>query len=270
MKIILLLILLGMYFIPCWSQQSSMMIGARAMSLGNASACLSDEFSLFNNIAGLAKVTQTAAGFSYDAHPSIIGFNRIAALLTVPFKIGTIGGGLFRFGDDLYNEQIISFGFANTFGLASLGAKLNYVQYHAEGFGNASAFTVSFGGIAELTETVSIGAHIVNINQPRISETTSERIPTVLVLGLRVNPGEKLSIVAEIEKDISLDPIFKAGLEYEIYKKLMARTGFNLNPRAGYVGLGFQPGKFSLAYAFQYDMTMGHAHQATVVCRFKK
>jgi hypothetical protein len=252
------------------AQSASLQMGARAHGMANASSCLSDVWSLNNNIAGLAKTDGATAAFSYHSIPSIKFFNRMAAVFAIPVNPGVAGVSVFRFGDDLYNEQIFSLGFANTFGLASLGLKLNYVQYHAEGMGTHSAVTVSFGGVATLTPKVLFGAHIVNINQPIINELTEERIPTTLVAGMAFNPSQKLILTSEIEKDLEHSPIWKTGLEYKIFKKIAFRTGFNLNPESGFFGLGFNARKFDLDYALQFNGPLGLSHQATVTYQFKK
>src|SRR5688500_20181260 len=89
----------------CHAQSSSTLIGARANSLGCASACIEDEWSLFNNIAGLAKVDQTTAAFTYDTWPAFKSFNRTALAIVVPSKIGVVGIGAFRFGDKRSEER---------------------------------------------------------------------------------------------------------------------------------------------------------------------
>jgi hypothetical protein len=244
-------------------------VGARAMGMGYASSTLYDEWAIHNNIAGLAKIEHPAAAFTYESNPSFPAFNRMATVFTAPVKkIGTAGIAIYRFGDDLYNEQILTAGFANTMGLASLGIKVNYFQYHIESFGNTQAFTVSLGGIAELTPGFTVGAHIVNINQPQLSEQNKERMPTLLILGMGFKPSEKLYLSTEIEKDLDYTLCWKSGVEYKVHKKFTARTGFNLNPQTGFAGLGFKPKKFQLDYAFRYHMNMGAIHQASVVYLF--
>jgi hypothetical protein len=246
-------------------------VGARAMGLGYASSTLYDEWAIHNNIAGLAKIEHPAAAFTYESNPSFPAFNRMASVFTTPVKkVGAAGIAIYRFGDDLYNEQILTAGFANTMGLASLGIKVNYFQYHIESFGNTQAFTVSLGGIAELTPRFRVGAHIVNINQPQLSEQSKEQMPTLLIIGMGFKPSEKLYLSTEIEKDLDYTPCWKSGVEYKVHKKFTARTGVNLNPQAGFAGLGFKPKKFQLDYAFQYHMNMGATHQASVVYSFDR
>jgi hypothetical protein len=243
-------------------------MGARAMGMGYASSCLQDEFALFNNPAGLAELRNTSFSFSSNVHPSFKPFNRMAATVAFPFRIGVVSAGAFRFGDDLYNEQVFSTAFANKFGLASLGLKVNYIQYHAESFGTKGIFTVSFGGIAELTKKFFIGAHITNINTPRISE--EESAPTRLTLGIGIKASEKTFVTTELEKDLTHKTIFRTGIEYQFHKKFVLRTGFNFNPESGFFGLGFRPKRFSIDYALAYKPAVGINHQATAAFKFSK
>lgn len=223
-----------------------------------------------NNIAGLAKTERTAAAFSYHSIPSFKVFNRMAAVFALPLKKGVAGAAIFRFGDDLYNEQLVSLGFANTFGLASLGLKVNYVQYRAVGTGVNNAFTLSFGGLARLTPHLSFGAHIANINQPVINDRTDERIPTRLSAGLAFAPSQKLTVATEVQKDIDYSPTLRSGAEYWIFKKVAFRTGFNIHPDAAFFGAGFKSRKFDLDYALQFNDAFGMSHQATVLYAFGK
>ena len=244
-------------------------MGARAMGLANAASSANDEWSIVNNVGGLAKAESMTTAFSHYAIPSFKPFNRLALAFSMPFKVGVGAASWFRFGDDLYNEQILSLGYANKFGLASLGLKINYVQYYAEGFGSASAFTVSFGGLAELTPKLSVGAVAENMNQPRLSYNSEERIPARFKIGTLLTLSEKVLAVLEVDKDSENGPIAKAGVEYQVNKKLFARTGFNMSPQSAFGGLGFRLRKFTLDYAFQFHEYFGAAHQASVIARIK-
>lgn len=239
-------------------------MGARAQGMGNASACLSDIWSLTNNIAGLAKTEGPEAAFSCHAIPDLKFFNRMSAVFAAPVKGGVAGASFFRFGDELYNEQLVSFGYANTFGLASLGLKANCIQHRAEGMETRTAFTVSFGGVATLTPRLIVGAHIVNINQPVIDDQSGESIPTRLIAGLSLLPSDKLIISGEIEKQLGHRPTLKTGLEYLALKKIAFRTGFNLHPHSGFFGFGFKTRKFDLDYSLAFNHALGLSHQATV------
>lgn len=234
-------------------QSVSTLMGARSAGIGYASSTLSDEWPLLNNPAGLSKIEYKTCGFAYALNPSLPGADRLAAVINVPVKLGVIGAGVFKFGDELYSEQIISAGYANQLGLASLGVKINYIQYRADAFGTKSVVSINFGGIAEITPLISIGAYIININQPKLASVDEERLPVKLVSGVQFNPSDELLLVLEIEKDISYDPTIKSGIEYVIHQKIKVRTGFNLGPNSIHGGVGYYSSKLNVDYALLYN-----------------
>lgn len=269
-KVLPLAVILTSCYYFLHAQSSSTLMGARASSMGYASSCLADEWSIFNNMGGLAKVNAVTAAFTCDAQPSFKPFSKAAAVFVVPLKFGVAGLGVYRFGDTIYNEQILTSGFSSTFGLASLGIKVNYVQYKAAGFGRKAVLSLSFGGIAALTPKLSVGAHIINLNQPIISVADDERVPTILIAGISFKPSDKTIITTELEKELDYKPTWKTGVEYQVHKKFSFRTGFNIHPNAGFFGLGFNPRKFSLDYSYQYRTGVGARHQATVGYKFNE
>jgi hypothetical protein len=244
-------------------------MGARGMGLAYASSCLEDEWALFNNPSGISAVKQSTAAFTYKVHPSLKSFNSMAGSFVMPVEFGVAGVGVYRFGDDLYNEHVLSAAFANQFGLASLGFKVNYIQYQAEGFGTKGVFTVSFGGIARLSDQFLIGAHMININQPRISsDDRDETVPAILISGIAWKPSSKLLITTEVEKDIDYPLLWKTGIEYQAHARVSVRTGYRIKPSAAFFGLGLQPKRFMIDYAFEYNFQLGASHQASVGYRF--
>jgi hypothetical protein len=256
-------------FIPhLLSQSVSTQIGARPNGIGYTATALFDEWGVFNNIAGTAKLESTVAAFTYDLHPLLTGANRTAAVFSIPTKIGVASGGAYRFGDDLYNEHLLTTGISNKFGLAALGAQVNYIQYRVEGFGSKGVLSLNLGGIAELTPNLSIGAYIVNLNQPEIGD--QEKLPTKLLAGIAFKPTEKVFIASEIEKTIEYNPVWKMGIEYKFHKKFCARTGYNINPNKAFFGLGFITKKFTIDYSAQYSTLLSLSHQATVGYQLKQ
>ncbi len=263
-----LAIILVLCFNNLSGQSTQTLTGAKSQGLGYASACLFNEWAIFNNMGGLAKQEFATASITYTLNSFLPAGNTQAIAFSMPIKSSVVAIGAYSFGDQLYKEQIITTGFANQFGLASLGLKLNYIQYQAEGLGQKGMLTVSMGGIAELTPNFSIGAHIININQPKISEIDDERLPTKLVLGIRYDPTEKVLLTTEVEKDIEYDATYKIGIGYQVNEKLTFRTGFNIQPNAAFFGIGFHHKKLIIDYAFEYLMDIGISNQATLSYQF--
>lgn len=251
------------------AQSVSTLMGARGNGLGYATCALADGFSMLNNVAGMATITQPVGVAAYNRASALPGANRAAFAASIPVKSGVAGFSLFRFGDNVYNESVVSAGFANQFGLAALGVKVNYIQYQAEGFGTKSAFTIGMGGIAELTKQISVGAYIANINRPEIS-ADGDKVPALLNASLAFTPTENVLLAAEVQKDLDYQTTWKAGLEYAVHHKFFVRTGFNLKPNASFFGLGFKNSRFNFDYAVQHSNLLQFSHQASVAYTFDK
>ena len=251
----------------CQSQSTSTLMGARAAGMGYASAVLKDEAAIFNNPGSLTG-DKSSAFFAYEVRPEMPGASRTAAGIQIPFKIGVGAFGIFRFGDDLYSEQLLSLGFSNQFGITSLGVKVNYIQYRAEGFATKSALGLDFGGLTQLTPNISVGAYIVNLNQPEISP--GERLPTRLVAAIGFKLDEAFLIATEINKEINYPASWRTGFEYTIHKKIFVRSGFNLYPTAVHTGIGAKTRKLKIDYALQFSQALGESHQASLIVQLSK
>lgn len=238
--------------------------------MGYATTCLEDEWSLFNNTAGLAATEQVTIAGTYDAMPSFRPFDRQAFVVAVPTTLGVLATGGYRFGDAVYSEHVAAAGLANTFGIASLGARAQYIQYSTEAFGTKGFFNASLGGIARLTDKFRIGASITNIFQPELSPAANETLPTTLAVGLAVQPRKDVLVTTEVEKDLDYDATWKAGIEYGIHRSFVARGSVQLYPAAAAAGFGFRRQTFTIDYAYRYQSDIGSRHQATFGYRFKK
>jgi hypothetical protein len=243
----------------CSFGQSFTFIGARANGLAYASSSLADEWAIFNNPAGTAFTKENRVAVAYDATPGFSFWNRSAAVTMLPFKGGGVNIGIIRAGDAVFNEQMFAASYANKFGIASLGVSLQYIQYNAEGIGRKGAPTFTAGSITELTPWLKIGACIMNVTQPDITE--EEKIPTVLLFGISLKASEKVFVFMEVEKNIEEDPLLKASVEYRFNEKFSLRTGFHPEPVAGFFGFGFRRKKLQVDYAFSYYPQLGTRHQ---------
>jgi hypothetical protein len=233
--------------------------------MGYASSTNADAWSVFNNVAGLAKVHQFASSFAYEIQPTLADANRMAFSITAPSSVGSFGLGIFRFGNEVYSEHLMSFAAANQIGNTSLGVRLNYVQYRAESFGSTNAFSLDFGGITQITQRLSVGAYIINLTQSKLARTDGERLPTKLVAGFGYKASDNVLIATELEKDIEYAATWRSGIEYSIYKKVFFRTGVSLNPNAAHFGLGAQKKELKFDYAVKGIQSFGLAHQLSVI-----
>lgn len=245
-------------------------MGARQAGMANASATLADGWSLWHNAAGLAQIKNRVLGAAYEITPSLVGANRMAFHVASPFQFGVVGLGAFRFGDNVYSEQMISLAFAHQIGITSLGVKANVNQYRADGFGSQAALSFDFGGITQLTKHISIGAYITNLTQSSFSATESHRLPTRLVVGLGFKLSDDVIATTELEKDLGYRPLWKTGFEYQAVKNFFVRGGFNVYPQNFFFGVGSRWAGVNANYAVKYNGFLGTTHQISISYHFAK
>lgn len=247
-----------------YAQNGDYSMGARSSAIGGASVTIGDEWSLFNNIGGLANFQEKSIFTSFKNKYGISEFTSLAIGGTYPLLGGTFGLGMFRFGDNLYNEQRLNLGFSNQFGIVSLGLNVSYFQLNIEGAGSRKTMLIDFGGRAQLTDQLYFGAHVSNLNQAKLSTVTDERIPTRMKTGLSYRPSGDLMINLEVEKEVDLDAVLRLGLEYKILENFSLRTGFKTQPFESSFGLGFYPGKLKADYSYNNNPDLGGIHEISI------
>jgi hypothetical protein len=235
--------------------------------MGNATACLSDEWALFSNVANLAWLKHPSVAMSCDALPAMPAFSKIALSACAPGKVA-VGFGLFRFGDAIYNEQVVTLGTAARWNHTAVGMKVNYVRYFADGLGGRSVISVSLGSVTTLAPWVAIGIHITNVNQPFLSKLDDERLPTALTAGLRFTVAPQVIVATELEKQVNDRATWRSGLEFTVHKKFIARTGVNIHPHAACGGLGLVLRRFRADYSMMHVLSFGTRHQASIAYVF--
>ncbi len=232
------------------------MSGARGLGMGNASVAFTDIHSIFSNQAGLAFVDGISFSIGAERRFITAEINSIEAGLAYPTKAGTFGLAINYFGFSGYNEQRIGLAYARKLSeRISIGAQVDYLGYSIPEYGNKALFTFELGVQAELIENLFIGAHV--FNPVRQEVVPDEKVPTVFKLGTAYLPNKKLTISGELEKDIDLDMVFKAGVEYYLIDIFCLRAGISTSPFLNSFGMGLSLKnglKIDLATNYHYDL----------------
>jgi hypothetical protein len=247
-----------------YSQTFPIEMGARSGGLGNANSNMTDEWSIFNNVGGISGVENGAVFFGYKRYFEIEGFDKIAAGVIQPSKIGNFGISVCKSGDELYNEQIASAAFGNKIGFVRLGFRANYYQISVGDFGTIGSFFFDFGGIVELAPKLSFAAYISNFTLSKLDDSENTVLPVFMKTGFSYKPSKSLRINLDLFKDVDYDPNIKAGIEYIIVKKFYLRTGVNFNPYKSFFGAGIHLKRFRIDYAINTDQFLGNSHQASI------
>lgn len=234
--------------------------GAISLGLGGIISIDTKDWSVFNNPAGLANIESLSGIVGYQTFLDFSPFNSGVAGINLPTPAGTFALGISRFGDELFNTQMINFGFARKVGIMSLGLKANILQVNIDGFGKRSILIPEIGGLADLTPTLTLGTHIYNFTQSLISQNTLEKIPTIIRLSLDYHPTDLFNLYTEIEKDVELNPDLKFGLAYLIIDKLTLRTGISTALKSHSFGARLFIKNLVIDYAIRVNNGVGALH----------
>lgn len=240
---------------PCWcfSQHSAFYLpDARAAALGGAGITFSDVHGALSNQAGLADVRHFSA-LAYIEQRFMVGDLRPAALaVALPTTAGVFGAVAQFYGFQAFNEQKLGIIYARRLlqNLA-IGGEFTFLRGAIAGYGQKTAYTFSLGMISQLSGQVRLGFHI---NNPlRIKWTEVGYLPTIIRLGGQYQPSDKLSVLAEVKKDIGYPIRTMCGIEYRPVDMLHIRLGLATGPLSPCFGIGmllFHSLRVNLAVAY--------------------
>lgn len=258
-------------------------VGARSAAMGNASAALSDLWSVNNNQSGLAGLSQIAAGLAYENRFLVKELGLKSFALAIPTNTGTFGLSFNSFGFADYSEMKTGLAFGKKFGkVFSAGLQLDYLRTHiAESYGNSDAFTFEVGVRTELTRQFTIAAHVFNPIHVQIQNETNDRVPVIFKLGMAYEVAEGLLLAVETEKNSDFKPLLRGGMEYAIIEKAAVRIGYSTLPSTsgsdGFsiasalsFGFGLNLKNFLLDLSSSYHQTLGWSPTISMVYNFRK
>jgi len=263
-KYILLSIVL-LLAITCHSQNDP--VGARPAGMANAVLNTTDIWSAFHNQAGLAHIENFTAGAFYENKFLISEMAYTGIGMASPLGAGTIGLTYANFGFSVYGESKLGL----SYGLKlsekfSIGVQANYhnTVIQAENYGSTNTFTAELGLRLEVSEKVSLAAHIFNPTRSQLNEYNDERLPTILRFGAQYNISDELLVTGEVEKDIDETGLVRAGIEYQPVDILYIRLGASSQPSLFAFGLGINLGQFQFDLASTYHSVLGYSPQVSL------
>jgi hypothetical protein len=256
---------------PTWAQARLLGAGARAAGLANATVTTGDAWAVFNNVGALAWQREAALLFAYENRFSVAGLHTVQAAAVQPFRWGGTGGvSLYRFGDALFSETMASVALGHHIGNYAVGLRINYVQLSLQGLGTRGRLALEFGGSAQLTPKLWLGAHIYNFNQARLADFQDERLPTLMKAGLSYRPEAKLVLNAEVAQDLGFPAQVRGGAEYQLLAKLAVRTGISSQPFTQSFGVGFGLWAWQVDYALVTHPQLQPSHHLSLAYRFRQ
>jgi hypothetical protein len=256
----------------CTSAQSNPILGARTISLGNATVAISDVWSYQSNPGALADVNKMSLSAGYQCRFLLKELQSQGMVYAQPLRKGVVSAGLAMNGNSTLRVIRCGIGYSLTlFEKLSAGIQLNYQGAKiAENYGRTATATAECGVLIRLTENCKIGASVSNIGRAKLADFQDERLTTKMRLGTSIQLSKSVLLSSEAEKELEHPLRFKVGVEYLPHRTVTLRTGCQTNPIALSAGFGFLWTKFRLDFATQYHQVLGWTPQITFTYQAKK
>lgn len=241
--------------------------GGRTNSLGKCSVALSDFWSLHNNPAGYASHQDFSFGIAYENRFMLKELGCKDAGLLIPSKYGTIGISLSQFGYEHYSENLLGLGFSRNFGPElSIGIKLYYISIKfSNDYPSRYIPTFDIGMQYQINESLCLGAYIFNPTNVKTNSLNKDKIPIIMRFGVSYYVIDDFMICSEIEENFDDDFSFRFGLEYEIYRNIYVRSGFQFKPELFTFGIGYNYKWFMVDVAAQMNQDLGSSLSCSMI-----
>jgi len=249
--------LLGLLTLTLWGQNGTTpLAGAKGAAMGNASVGLSGIESAYGNQAGLTSLEKFSFNLTAENRFLLSELNQFYLAAALPTSSGTFALTVRHFGFSEYNEQKIGLAYARQLlKVLSIGVQFDYLNTRIQEFGNKGLFTFEAGLQAKILSKLTLGAHV--FSPVELALTEEDNLATILRVGLAYQASAKLLVVAEVEKDLELNPQFKAGLEYQVADELFLRFGAGTNPVFVSFGVGYGFNGFRMDVGSSYHQILG-------------
>lgn len=247
-------------------------LGARSAALGHASSTLRDVWSTRNNQGSIGFLRQAGAGAFCENRFFLKELTQSGFAAVVPVKKGSFGLCYSSMGYKLYRESQLSLSYGIRLGEhISAGMAFDYLNTKiADIYGQAQAFTGSFGITAKILPQLSIATHIYNPFRVKMTDYNHEKVPTIFKTGIQYLFTQKVFLVAEAEKTSEQPINIKAGIEYSPVKTVSIRAGGCSYPTQAAFGIGIHYKGLQIDLSSMYHSILGLSPQAGLSYTFGK
>lgn len=232
-------------------------MGAKGLGMGQATTALPEyDWALFAN-PSLLNNDKVGLGFYGLRNYGFAEITDMSATGSVPTGFGVAALGFHRYGDNLFNETRIRFGYKNEWQMLHFGVVTNYshISFGAD-YGSGGAFGLDIGVAAQLAEDLWVGARSTNINRPEY-EGINEELAREIGIGFSYGLNELAVFAFDAVKDVRFPVSYRGGLEINIIEELKGRVGITTEPLSYSLGFGYGMERWVINFAVQKHELLG-------------
>ena len=108
-----------------------------------------------------------------------------------------------------------------------------------------------------MSDQVGLGINIQNLTRAKVDKEATNKLSSIMQIGLSYQPITKLRVDAQVDKNIDLPITVSLGIEYQMTETLSLRTGFNPSTSIAALGFGINYRNLKLDFGGQYQPQLG-------------
>lgn len=218
-------------------------IGARANSMANAVVADTDVWSYYHNPGAMGYLSTASLGASYENRYLLKELQTQALVYGQPIKggkAGVVSLGLQSYGHRVYRTNRFGVGYAlKLHEKIAMGVQLNYQDIWIQNYDYIGTVTAELGILAKVTDKISLGFSVMNLNRARITRIPDDRFGTFFRLGMKYQVSRLVAINAELEKEVKSKLRPRVAIDYQMVNRFFLRVGGAFNPPEVAFGFGY-------------------------------
>ncbi len=265
MKVLYLFLLTEFLAVPCTGGVLELPAGARPVGLGSAyTAVTGSPEAIFFNPASIATSNIFSVSFFGTHLFQMKELQYITAAVNIPFAMGNWGIAFKTFGNSMYSESSVGFGWASSISRnIYFGALVKKEQLQIKGYGSDGILLFDVGLLFNVGKNITIGGAVFNLRKSSNS-SYQQSIPLTYRSGLcwKIVKDFLFSFDLISSENIGFNSRF--GCECMIWQKFWVRFGIEKNLPCFSSGMGIKWKKIFVDYAVRFHHYLGSTHYCSL------
>lgn len=238
--------------------------GAPFQGAGNTGVALTSIYSITNNAAGLARLSDIEVALAYQPNYISSELSTQAFYVGVPIRQqGALGLAMNRYGlAGISSLLTISSAYSRAFAdFLATSITLNYHSFSIANYGNAKSYSVDLGFQLAIIEEFTLGAVFRNISREMFAEDVNQYLPQEIALGMKYDVNKSIFIATDVYYDSFQKYNLRTGVSYDIAKVVSFRVGVATGPIQYYTGIGLRANKLQIDFSSSFHAQLGSSPQ---------
>ncbi|WP_235938305.1 hypothetical protein [Chitinophaga solisilvae] len=223
---------------------------------GNYSYHFHDVYSANMHPAALPLLPGLSAGIYSERRFMLKDISLYMAMLGIPAGMGAFGLMVARFGNPLYYRQQVSGAYGHRIGHnVSTGLQFSYMSQAVQGYGTASALSVTGGTLGRLWQHVYAGLLI----------RYTQLLPLLYSGGVGIEASKDCLFSAGFETGGGTVTTGSVNMQYRIASRLGLRLGITTMPGYCHAGFALQLHTLHIAVGTGFHPQLGFTPSTTII-----